>query len=185
MLLSRKGGESTVKKLLWGLAAVCFALGQAAWADEFEHVKCGADIPKALIGKRSSNAPVAELEKKYQALGLKDLGGDEISEALSSVNWVICGAEYVELVDRRGMVRDVLPFPSHSKSSPAFSGTCRLNGRERPDIVVAVLDGAGAADPLPVKTAWKIDKKQARFVPMPVEGLLCPRSGIATADGGK
>lgn len=185
MLLSRKGGESTVKKLLWGLAAVYLALGQTVFADEFEGVKCGSDIPKALIGKRSSNAPVVELEKKYQALGLKDLGGDEISEALSSVNWLICGAEYVELVDRRGTVRDVLPFPPHSKGSPAFSGMCRLNGRERPDMIVAVLDGAGTADPLPVKSAWKIDRKQARFVPMPAEGLLCPRSGIATSDGGR
>ena len=174
-----------MRKLACILAVICLASGQVALADEFEAVKCGSDIPKALIGKRSSNAPIAELEKKYNALGLKGLGGDEISDALSSVNWQICGAEYIELVDRRGFVRDALPFPPHSKSAPAFSGTCRLNGKELRDIFVAVLDGAATTDSLPVKTAWKIDRKQARFVPASSEGLTCPRSGIHTVDGGK
>ena len=167
------------------MAAIYLSMGHVALADEFEAVKCGSDIPKALIGKRSSNAPAVEIEKKYRVLGLKDLGGDEISDALSSVNWLICGAEYIELIDRRGVVRDVLPFPPHSKSSPAFSGKCRLNGRDRRDVIVAVLDGAGAADPLPAKTAWKIDQKQAKFVSVPADGLLCPRSGITTSDGGR
>lgn len=174
-----------MKKLACILATIYLVSGQTSFADEFESVKCGADIPKALIGKRSSNGTIAELEKKYSALGLKGLGGDEISDALSSVSWSICGADYIELVDRRGFVRDALPLPPHSKSAPAFSGICRLNGKELRDIFVAVLDGTATADALPVKTAWKIDQKQAKFVPAPSEGLTCPRSGIATVDGGK
>jgi hypothetical protein len=171
-----------VKKLLWIWAAIYFAMGQASFADEFQGVKCGADIPKAMIGKRSFNGPAVELEKKYSALGLKNLGGDEISEALSSVNILVCGSEYVELIDRRGTVRDALPLPPHSKSAPAFSGMCRLNGKDRPDVIVAVLDGAASSDLLPVKTAWKIDQKQAKFVPVSGEGMLCPKSGISSAD---
>ena len=174
-----------MKILACMLAVTCFLCAQAAFADEFEGVTCGADIPKALIGKRSSNGPVAALEKKYGALGLKDLGGDEISGGLSSVNMLICDAEYIELIDRRGQVRDALPLPPHSKATPAFSGTCRINGKDRPDIIVAILDGAVTADLLPVKTAWKIDQKQAKFVPIPGDGLLCPRSGIYTVDGGR
>ena len=172
-------------KLACILALAYLVSGQTAFGDEFEAVKCGSDIPKALIGKRSSNGPIVELEKKYSALGLKGLGGDEISNALSSVSWSICGAEYIELIDRRGFVRDTLPFPPHSKSSPAFSGICRLNGKDLRDIFIAVLDGSAGADSLPVKTAWKIDQKQAKFVPVSSEGLTCPRSGIYTADGGK
>jgi hypothetical protein len=174
-----------VKKLACMLAVTYSLCGQASFADEFEGVKCGTDIPKALIGKRSSNGPVAALEKKYSALGLKDLGGDEISDGLSSVNMLICGAEYIELIDRRGTVRDVLPLPPHSKNSPAFSGMCRLNGKDRPDIIIAVLDGAATADLLPAKTAWKIDRKQAKFVPVSGEGMLCPRSGVYTVDDGR
>jgi hypothetical protein len=167
------------------LAAIYFACGQAAFADEFQNLQCGSDIPKALIGKRSSNGPIAELEKKYRALGLKGLGGDEISDALSSVSWMICGTEYIELVDRRGFVRDALPFPPHSKSSPAFSGICQIKGKDLPDVFVAILDGTAGADLLPVKTAWKIDQPRAKFVQVSNEGLACPKSGIITVDGGR
>jgi hypothetical protein len=167
------------------LAAFFLVWAQTAFADEFQNLQCGADIPKALIGKRSSNEPVVQTEKKYRALGLKGLGGDEISDQLSSVNWLICGTEYVELIDRRGLVRDALLFPPHSKTAPAFSGICQARGRDLPDIILAVLDGSSAADPLPVKTAWKIDQKGARFVSVSGEGLLCPRSGITTLDGGR
>jgi hypothetical protein len=169
-------------KLACLLAAIYFLMGQFAFADEFQNLKCGTDIPKALIGKRSSNGPIVESEKKYGALGLKGLGADEIADGLSSVNWLICGAEYIELIDRRGLVRDALAFPPHSKSEPAFSGICQAKGRDLPDVILAVLDGSTAADTLPVKTAWKIDQKGVKFVLIPGEGLLCPRSGIITAD---
>jgi hypothetical protein len=167
------------------LAAVFLVWAHTAFADEFQNLQCGADIPKALIGKRSSNEPVVQTEKKYRALGLKGLGGDEIADGLSSVNWLICGAEYVELIDRRGLVRDALLFPPHSKSAPAFSGICQSKGRDLPDIILAVLDGSGAADLLPVKTAWKIDQKGIKFVPIPSEDILCSRDGIITLDGGR
>ena len=157
---------------------------QAAPADEFEKVMCGGDVPKALIGQRSTNGAVAAAEKKYRFLGLKDLGGDEISDRLSSVTWEICGAEYIMLIERGGMIRDVLAFPAHSKISPAFSGACQYKGKELPGIYVAVLDGITHADSLPVRFAWKIDQSRVKFVQVPSDGLLCPRSGISTADGG-
>jgi hypothetical protein len=176
-------------KLACLLAAIYFVTGQFAFADEFQNLKCGTDIPKAMIGKHSSNGPVVESEKKYRALSLKGLGAVEIADGLSSVNWLICGAEYIELIDRHGLVRDALAFPPHSKSEPAFSGICQAKGRDLPDIILAVLDGSTATDPstdsLPVKTGWKIDQKGVKFVPIPGEGILCPRSGIITADGGR
>ena len=174
-----------MKKFAYVLAAIYFACGQAAFADEFQNLQCGSDIPKAMIGKRSSNGPVAELEKKYRALNLKNLGGDEISDSLSSANFLICGSEYIELIDRKGVVRDALAFPSHSKAAPAFTAICQINGKDLPDLFVGVMDGSAAGDLLPVKTAWKIDQRQAKFVPMSGEGMLCPRSGIITVDGGR
>ena len=173
-----------MKKFACMLAAIYFALGQFAIADEFQKVKCGADIPKALIGQHSPPQRIVVLEKKYAALGLKHMGADEISDRLNSISWMICGAEYMVLVDRSGLVGDAVAFPAHSKASPAFSGLCQAKGRNLPDIIVAVLDGASTADLLPVQAAWKIDKPRAKFVKMPAEGLLCPRSGIYTVDGG-
>jgi hypothetical protein len=165
--------------------AASLSFGSGASADEFEKVRCDADIPKAMIGQRSPNQPIAALEKKYRAIALKGLGGDEISDTLSSVNWMICGNEYIVLVDRGGLVRDAMAFPSHSKSSPAFSAICQLRGKDLPDIFVGVLDGSTAADLLPVQAAWKIDQKRGKFVKASTEGLSCPRSGIITGDGGR
>ena len=53
-----------------------------------------------------------------------------------------------------------------------------------PDIFLAILDGATAADYLPVQAAWKIDQRHAKFVKVSIEGLVCPRSAIYTVDGG-
>jgi hypothetical protein len=171
-------------KKLWLAATALAALGQVAVADEFRNVKCGADIPSAMIGQRSSNGTVMKIEAKYRALGLKHLGADETSDNLSSINWLICGSEYIVLEDRKDIVRDVLPFPSHSKKTPAVSGICKLNGREAPDIFVAVLNAETSGDLLPALSAWKIDLKAAKFVKASTEGLRCPRSGIYTVDGG-
>jgi hypothetical protein len=174
-----------VKKLACILACFYFAWGQIAIADEFQKVQCGSDIPKAMIGQRSSNEPIVKTEKKYRALGLKHLGADEISDRLSSINWQICGQEFIALVDQRGLVGDVMPFPLHSRQSPAFIGTCQVKGRDLPDVMVAILDGGPATDPLPVRTAWKIDQPRMKFIKTSSEGMLCPRSGIYTVDGGQ
>lgn len=173
-----------MKTMAWLSAAVWFACGQAAVADEFKNVKCGADIPKAMIGQRSSSDKVVRIEAKYRALGLKHLGADEISDKLSSINYLICGSEFVLLVDRKNIVRDAIAFPVHSRQAPAFSGICQVGGRDLPDIFIGVLDGASPGQMLPVQSAWKIDQKSAKFVKAPVEGLRCPRSSIFTVDGG-
>jgi len=174
-----------MRKLACLLASIWLVCGAPARADEFKNVKCGADIPKALIGQRASNERVVVTESKYRALGLKHLGADETSDQLSSIDWRICGSEFVTLVDRKGLVRDAIAFPPHSRKTPAYSGYCELNGRKLPDIFVAVLDGGQDADYLPVLSGWKIDLKAAKFIKASSEGLRCPRSGIYTVDGGR
>jgi hypothetical protein len=173
-----------VKTFTCLLAAVFFATAPAALADEFQTVKCGGDIPKAMIGQHSGNERIVVTEKKYGAIGLKHLGADEISDNLSSIDWRICGAEYTELVTRNGRVGDVIPIPPHSKQTPIFSGVCTLNGKEVPGYIFGILDRSKDAENLPALHAWKIDEKNAKFVKMPTEGLLCSKSGIYTVDGG-
>jgi hypothetical protein len=124
------------------------------------------------------------LEDRHKDLGLKDLGADEISRRLSTISWMICGSEFLLLEDQHA-VRDVLAFPPHSKSAPAFGGICQIRGKESPDVIVAVLDDRAGTEPLPAKAAWKIDEKRAKFVKIATDGLLCPRTGIRTSDGGR
>lgn len=173
-----------MSKLAWLLASVGFACAGPALADEFRNVKCGADVPKAMIGQRSANERIVVIEARYRSLGLKHLGADQTSDRLSSISWLICGSEYLVLVDRKGLVRDAIPFPAHSKKSPAFSSYCRLNGKDLPDIFVGVLNAEAAGDQLPALAVWKIDLKSAKFVKASTDGLRCPRSAIYTVDGG-
>jgi hypothetical protein len=163
---------------------VLLSLGNVSRAsDGFGAVRCGSDIAKALVGQTMSNERVAAIEERHKDLGLKDLGGSEISDRLFLISWRICGDEYA-LLEEKDVVRDVLKFPAHSKDAPEFIGSCRIDGKEMPDTILAVLENRGGAEALPAKAAWKVDQAGKKFVKLAAEGLLCPRDGIVTADGG-
>jgi hypothetical protein len=176
------------------LLFLIIAGGKSRALDQFEGIKCGADIPKSLVGKRDSNERVAVLEQRHRDLGLKDLGGTEISDHLFLGSWQICGNEYELLVNTKtGHIRDVLPFPPHSATSPMFIGTCQADGKKTPESVVAVLDntarynardGKLAKTMLSATAAWKIDQTQEKFVKQSTEKLGCPLGGVVTLDGG-
>jgi hypothetical protein len=153
-------------------------------ADGFDSVHCGSDVRKALLGRTMTNERVVVIEERHKNLGLKDLGGSEISDRLSMTSWQICGDEYV-LLEERNVVRDVLKFPKHSKESPEFIGLCQLNGHDVPGEAIGVLKNEDGAKTLPVAIAWKVDEKQKKFVKLETEGLRCPRESIITADGGR
>jgi hypothetical protein len=174
-----------MKTLAWPLAAIWLVCAQAAAADQFSKVQCGADVPKALIGQRGANERVVVLEGRNRKLGLKHLGADMISDDLSSINYLICGAEYVVLEDRKNVIRDAIAFPPHSRETPSFSGVCQLNGREQPGYYMGVLNAKAAGDWLPVVEAWKIDEKAAKLIKASAESLRCSRRGIITVDGGQ
>ena len=181
-------------KILRSLLLGFFGLSMLAWncqlspnvsaADLFSKIRCGADIPTALIGGSMTNESAASIEARHKALGLKDLGGSELKGDLFLSSWLICGNEYLLILDKKSIVRDVLQFPQHSKASPEFIGSCRVNGKQLPEDIVAVLDNQAGAENLSVKLAWKIDPRKAKFVKLITEGMQCPRSGIITADGG-
>lgn len=153
-------------------------------AGGFDSVHCGADVRKALIGHKMSNEPVAALEERHKDLELKDLGASEISDRLSAISWQICGEEYVLLEDK-GVVRDVLKFPKHSKDSPQFVGSCQSNGKKVSGTAIGILKNEPGVEMLTATAAWKIDEKQMKFVELKTEGLRCSRDGIITADGGR
>jgi len=152
-------------------------------ADGFDSVRCGSDVRKALLDRTMPNEKVVLIEARHKDLGLKDLGGTEISDRLFLISWRICGEEYALLEDQ-GVVRDVLKFPKHSKDSPQFIGACQSNGHNVPGTAIGVLKSENGVELIPGVTAWKIDDKQMKFVKLQTEGLRCSRDGIITADGG-
>jgi hypothetical protein len=165
---------------------VLFFIGVDAHAlDGFEKVQCGSDIPKALIGQRTSDEPVAAIEGRHAALGLKNLGGSEISDRLFSASWQICGNEFALILDDHSVVRDALQFPAHSKSAPGFMGSCQAGEKKVPGTTIAVLKDETGTELLAADAAWKIDEKSAKFVKMTTDGLRCPRDGIFSVDGGR
>ena len=152
-------------------------------ADGFDSVRCGSDVRKALLGRTMRNERTVVIEERHKDLGLKDLGGTEISDRLFLISWRICGDEYVLLEDH-DVVRDVLKFPKHSKDSPQFIGSYELNGHNVPGTAIGVLKNEAGVEMLPAVIAWKIDDKQMKFVKLQAEGLRCSRDGIITSDGG-
>jgi hypothetical protein len=180
---------SKVPVIIFFLVIVC---GNAWARDEFDGIKCGADIPKSLIGKRSPKERVVVYETRHKDLGLKDLGAEEISDRLALVSWLICGSRYEVLVNTKsGFVRDVLPIPHHSAISPESIGPCQVNGKEIPEEVVALLDnsaGYNAQDAKLAETmlkpsaAWKIDETKEKFVKQSTENLGCPLGYVVALD---
>src|ERR1700693_426379 len=166
------------------LVFLSFCMSSIFGADGFESVRCGSDIPKALLGRKTSNETIVVLEQRHKDLGLQHLGASEISDRLNLITWRICGDEYVVLEDGDA-VKDVLKFPKHSKDSPQFIGSCQLNGHDLPGTAIGVLKNDKGAEVPPAVIAWKIDEKQAKFVTLQIEGLRCSRDGIITADGGR
>jgi len=168
---------------LW-LVIPLFCLNSIYGADGFESVRCGSDVRKAMIGRKVSNERVVVIEARHKDLQLKDLGAEEISDRLNLIFWRICREEYAVLEDK-DVVKDVLKFPEHSKESPQFVGSCQLNGKDLPGVVLGVLKNEEGAPMLAAAKAWKIDEKQKKFVELPTEGLRCARNGITTGDGGR
>jgi hypothetical protein len=174
--------RKTIDTLTVVLALFCASRLYAA--DGFESVRCGSDIRKALIGRKTSNERVVVIEARHKDLGLKDLGAEEISDRLNLIFWLICGEEYAVLEDG-DVVCDALKVPKHSKESPEFVGSCQLNGKDLPGYALGVLKNEDGAQMLSAVSAWKIDEKQKKFVELQTDGLRCSRDGIITSDGGR
>src|SRR5947208_12386968 len=165
------------------LVVPLFCTSSVCDADGFDSVRCGSDIRTALVGRKMSNERIVVLQERHKDLGLKNLGGTEISDRLFSTSWQICGEEYVVLEDQNNVARDVLKFPKHSKDAPEFIGSCQLNWHDLPGTAIGVLKNEDGKF-LPAMIAWKIDDKQVKFVKLQTEGLRCSRDGIITSDGG-
>ncbi len=178
------------------LAGCCMILpgGAASAQDAFDSVRCGNNIPMAIIGKIQPSGRVVAIESKHRDIGLKDEGSTEVSNDLYIIGWLICGSQFELLVDKNNVIRDVLPF-THSRKQPAAGGPCTMDGREIPDEVLAILNipvplpanqryGLNDTSTAQAIKAWRVDEVAARFVELPAERIRCPLRNIYTKDGG-
>lgn len=164
------------------VAALLPAVGRARAADVFDAVRCGGDIPRALVGKTVPNTPIGRLEARHAAIDLEVIGSFGLDNGFSITSFRICGTPYSLLVDRR--IRDAVALPPLSWTTPDLIGTCVRQGKPLPGTVMAILDNPQGlrktgtprdqATFLPASRAWAIDEARARFVPLDVDGLTCP-----------
>src|SRR5258708_34643424 len=92
--------------------------GSSVYAgDGFESVRCGSDIAKALIGRKTSNEPVVAIEARHKDLQLKDLGAEIISddERLNLIFWRICGGE-TAVLKMVAVSQSALNFRNHQST---------------------------------------------------------------------
>ena len=137
-------------------------------ADEFENVKCGSDIPKAMLGRYSSNEKVVVIENRHKSIELKDLGADDLgaeNEQFSTIYWMICGNRYIT-ISADNHIRGVMQLPPKSDDVLEYTGKCKYNNKEISEWVFAI------SNKNVIKNAWKIDKKNG-FIKLNAEGLVC------------
>ena len=121
----------------WFVFALSASASAAHAGDAFDGLQCGGDVGKTLAGKHIGNGSVAALEKRHAAIGLKHEGSEELAHSLDYEAWTICGSTYHFIV-RKDVVADVVRA-DHSKTAPAFLGTCDENGAPTKYEVLAIL----------------------------------------------
>ena len=188
--LNRGGAFARTTIAVASMAFAPFALASEA----FTSVRCSDDVAMALVGKTIPKGMVAEIERRYRDIGLRNEGGSEISKTLFLGGWTMCGMEYAVLTDQHDVIQDAIPF-SRSRAQPGFFGACEGPGQVTLELVLAALDipnppGAMSHYAPSDKTleavilAWRVDGTRRRFVKLLERPLRCPRNGIFTADGG-
>ncbi len=168
------------------VVALLLASAPARAADVFDAIKCGGDIPGALVGRSVPNTPIGRLEARHKNIGLEVVGSFGLTDDVAITSFRICGTEYATLNGKR--IRDAVALPERSWTAPDLIGTCVKDGRTLPDMVLAILDNPKALRKtrtpqdqqtfLPAKVAWQIDMARGRFVKLDVDGLACPLGDV-------
>ena len=155
--------------LLAGLALPAAAKPPEDW----DGIQCGTEIAKALVGRKMHNLPVAETEKRYAQLSLKDLGADEVAEGLNLVTWQACG-EVLLVLTKGTRILDALQLPAGAKQSPPVLTTCTLEGKEI-ESVLPVFKGGEEGKAGKVEQAWAVRGTPPKIIAQEPAGLVCHR----------
>jgi hypothetical protein len=136
-------------------------------------LNCEIEIEKALLGREMPNEKVASIEARHKNLGLKDLGGYEVSDRLFLIIWRICGNQYV-LLERGTRVKAVLKIPDQFKGSDEAM-ICSPVGETPTGTIIAVPSSVRTETTIRAAAAWRVDEKNVSFVPVTARPLDCQR----------
>lgn len=141
----------------------------------FDGVTCKSDIPSALIGRQMPNERVVLTEPRHKDIGLKHLGAygmENEGDPWTLITWEICGRDYIVL-ERRGVVKDVLAAPLPKESLRSQIVSCVADGASKDGTAVAFV----SVDKQPlrerVQNVWLIDEKKIKFSKIEGEEIMC------------
>ena len=154
-----------------------FALGLLGCATArapagFDGLRCEDDVRAALLGRSMPSAPVAETEARHADLGLQHLGAFGVEpegDPWTAVSWALCGHEHL-LLQKGGVVRDVLVAPSPPNRPPSVLLSCTVGGQPVPGTAVAWPAVTDAPWPKVVAPVWRIDEAALKFQPVAAGG---------------
>jgi len=165
------------RTLLFGLLSAFTLLSAGAIAADksFDGVTCKTNVPSALIGRHMPNERVATTEARHKDIGLKDLGAygmENEGDPWTLISWQICGQEYLVL-ERRGIVRDVLASPMPPGSPESQIASCAVDGSSLHGTAVAFVSANDKEWPKLVEYAWLINDKTIKFAKIEGKEIVC------------
>lgn len=148
-------------------------------AQSFDSLTCRSAIAKELLGRTMPNGRVSVIESRYRHLSLANQGafGLEIEgDPWTLVSWKICGREHV-ILERNGVVRDVLVAPAEAAQSKSVIVSCSVDGVQAMKTAVVFSPADGWRAPSMVSRVWLIDDQEVRFVERSGAGIRCTELG--------
>ena len=158
------------------IASIALLSATAQGAERsFDGITCKSYIPSALIGRHMPNERVVTIEARYKEIGLKDLGAygmEAAGDPWTLISWQICGREYL-LLERRGIVQDVLASPLPQESAQFTIASCVVDGSSLHGTAVIFVSAKERQLPKPVEHAWLINDKTIRFSKIKGKEIVC------------
>lgn len=144
------------------------SISAAAADNDFTGIRCDSEIAPALIGRHMENAPVKDIEKKYQKLNLHDMGADEISDQWSLIAWEICD-RFVMLLQNGDRVMDAIPLPAIAESEIPMLMTCRAGNKDLQNVLPVIRKNK-------IIKAWQADLHAKKLKPLTTTNLSCGKT---------
>ncbi|NHZ94768.1 hypothetical protein [Massilia sp. CCM 8734] len=160
---------------IYSLLILSLFFGKSSFAsDAFSTIKCGSEISKKLIGRHVKNEKVVDIEARHKSIDLKNLGMDDISEKLLAGYWMICGNKFILLEDKKLlMIHDVIQVPDDPTRFVDFTGQCTVHGKEKSELIFAILNKEDGVATLSANSAWIVDEKKKVFRKTSTDGMRC------------
>ena len=156
-------------------AFTLFSANAIAAEKSFDGVTCKTNVSSALIGRHMPNERVVTTAARHKDIRLKNIGAygmENEGDPWTLISWQICGREYLVL-ERRGIVRDVLASPMPLGSPESQIASCAVYGLRLHGTAVAFISANDNKWPMLVKYAWLINDDTLKFSRIEGKEIVC------------